>query len=748
MRQLKLTGFLITLTLFSSYLFAADTWQSGPFKILPKNIGLQIYNNQSLMMDIESFAFNFVEPAALSILSTTKDSCFIQLQFNQTDGFRDDFPKQVTMLLIRSDKTLHFATANASFRHITIRMRDLNEHYFGLIEKLYPNNELNPDLRGNVVDVEVYAEGDRNYSENYASAYSAFYMSSAGYASFFDTFAKGQYRLAIDGITEIYHQTDKLDWYLFTGKNEQEMHQAYYKVIGSPKHIPIWACGPIFWRDYNKGGKDEILDDIQKFTELKIPMTGCFLDRPYSDGSNEWSQMNFKKDFANPEIWIKTINDTYGMEFMTWIAPMTFGDTNFPGLLPNYRTYMDLTNPQTLAEFESRLSRYQYSVGVKGHKMDRADENFPMTAQWHDGITESESRNKYIYLYSKVTDQFLTNAYGKDHFNFARSAFHRCQPYLSAVWGGDCRNNWQGMAGNMANAIRSSYMGFPVWGSDTGGYLGEGRIDNTLYIRWLQWSGWCGMFDIKIDGAGGSGEDRPPWKYGKEVQDVFRQVCTERMAFLPTIYSYANTAQQNGVLMKPLASCYPKDTTTYDMWDEYIFANSFLIAPIFSKENSRDIYLPEGTWIDYYDQAQTFKGPTTITRHVPMDQIPVFIQSGSMYMTGNIHQGNDKVWDKNAKKEVTLHVFPGESGSTSEFQYVDYLDEDKVKPIQLTMEDDKLILKSESLSTDAIIEVQYIKEPKSVTLNDKTLKYNFAKKAQHLSIKIKKNTKINLIVTR
>ena len=200
--------------------------------------------------------------------------------------------------------------------------------------------------------------------------------------------------------------------------------------------------------------------------------------------------------------------------------------------------------------------------------------------------------------------------------------------------------------------------------------------------------------------------------------------------------------------MKPLASCYPKDTTTYDMWDEYIFANSFLIAPIFSKENSRDIYLPEGTWIDYYDQAQTFKGPTTITRHVPMDQIPVFIQSGSMYMTGNIHQGNDKVWDKNAKKEVTLHVFPGESGSTSEFQYVDYLDEDKVKPIQLTMEDDKLILKSESLSTDAIIEVQYIKEPKSVTLNDKTLKYNFAKKAQHLSIKIKKNTKINLIVTR
>ena len=40
-------------------------------------------------------------------------------------------------------------------RNITIQMKDLNEHYFGVLEPLYPNNERSPDLRGKVVDVDV-----------------------------------------------------------------------------------------------------------------------------------------------------------------------------------------------------------------------------------------------------------------------------------------------------------------------------------------------------------------------------------------------------------------------------------------------------------------------------------------------------------------------------------------------------------------------------------------------------------------
>jgi alpha-glucosidase (family GH31 glycosyl hydrolase) len=87
--------------------------------------------------------------------------------------------------------------------------------------------------------------------------------------------------------------------------------------------------------------------------------------------------MDFNSKFSNPKEWIGEINKKYGMQFMTWVGPMTFEDRDFPGLLPNFKGYMDLTNPEAIKEFKRRLNVFQYSAGVKGHKMDRAEEQFP-----------------------------------------------------------------------------------------------------------------------------------------------------------------------------------------------------------------------------------------------------------------------------------------------------------------------------------------------------------------------------------
>ena len=271
---------------------AKTVWKNDKFRIDLENNEILFFHDQSKFLHIESFAFNFIEPEKIEVEKVSEDTITLKLAFTQTDGFHADFPEQVRLFINCSNNTFHFSASHKSFNHVSIKMKDLNEHYFGLIEKLYPHNSKNPDLRGNIVDVDVYAEGERNYAENYASAYSAFYMSSKGYGSFFDTFAKGRYHLAIDGNTEIYHQTGSLDWYIFYGPTGDKIHKQYYEIIGKPKYIPIWACGPMFWRDQNDGGKDEILSDIQKFTDLKIPLTACWVDRPYSHGGHEWSMKN------------------------------------------------------------------------------------------------------------------------------------------------------------------------------------------------------------------------------------------------------------------------------------------------------------------------------------------------------------------------------------------------------------------------------------------------------------------------
>lgn len=728
--------------------YAQSEWTKGNFKVRLTDNTLSLWHEGHEIAVVNELAFNFVSPSAIAMHRQAQDSVVFKLTFDENDGFDDDFPAEIFLTIHQQGRSFRFLTGHPSFRHITINLKDRQEHYFGLIEKLYPNNRKNPDLRGQTVDVEVYAQGERDYAENYASAYSAFFMSSHGYGSFFDTFAKGRYRLGVEGVTEIYHQTGQLDWHIFYGPSGDKIHKEYYQVIGSPKHIPMWACGPVFWRDHNTGSQ-EILDDIANYAELQIPLTACFVDRPYSNGTHEWSAMDFNTNFANPEKWIKTINEEYGMEFMTWVGSLTFGDTDFPGLLPNYRGYLDLTHPDAVKEYESRLKTHQYPAGVKGHKMDRADENFPMTAQWHDPVGESETRNKYVYLHSKVIHDFLSRAHGKDQFNFARAAFHRCQPYLSAIWGGDSRSNWQGMAGNMANATRAGFMGFPVWGSDTGGYLGEGRINETLYRRWLQWSAWSGMFQVKIDGAGGSGEDRAPWSYPASFQEVYRQVSEQRMALLPYIYSQANTAHINGVMMKPLAYLYPDDSTTYSIWDEYVFGNAFLVAPVFSADNSREVYFPEGRWYDYYDLSKSFEGPMSVNIDVPAESIPVFVKANSIYLTGQVFQGSAKAWQGNLKgnESVTVHLAPGNTGDAAVFQYIDFLDSDKEKLLSLDRESHEIVFKSGAVKALSAIEVICPETPAKVTLNKKRATSEYDENTRLLKIKVQKHEPINLVIT-
>lgn len=738
------------IALLSTALFAEpeiSLWQNGPNRISRKDKSLCLYHGEKKRIEILGFGFNFIEPDTFFLEKWTPDSLSLRLLFSKKDGYHPDFPNSILLSISHSPNTFHFSAGHFTFNHITIRIRDCGEHYFGLIEKLYPHNALSPDLRGQTIDVDVYGNGEKDFAENYASAYSAFYMTSSGYASFFDTFAKGRYTLGVNGITEIYHQTDSLNWYIFFGQNGTEIHEAYYRVIGKPKFVPLWACGPIFWRDENKGGKNELLEDIRHFTELYIPLTACWVDRPYSHGAHGWSKMDFGKGFEHPEKWIPEIREKFGLEFMTWVAPMAFSDRDFPGLFPGDPGYMDLTHPEALAEFEKRLKTLQYGFGVKGHKMDRADEHFPFTFQWFKPVPESETRNRYVFLYAKTIHEFLQSPWQEDQFNFARAAFHRCQPYLSAVWGGDSRTNWQGMAGNQANAMRCGFMGFPVWGQDTGGYLGEGKIDELLYIRWLQWGLYNGFFEIKIDGAGGSGEDRPPWKYSPRLQYIFKKVCDKRMALLPYIYSCANTSYRNGVLMKPLAYAFPSDTNTYSIWDEFLFGNAFLVAPIFSETSTRKVYLPPGTWLDEQRPQQMYSGPRWVTVYVSTEGIPVFIRKNSIYVTGEIFRGNSKRWRGSLQNpEITIHVFPGEIGDSTRFDYVDYFDKNREKPIRLFSCSDELIIQSEAMSTPSTLEIRTPEKPKEVQLSGESIPFYFDSKLNMTKMKIEKNTRIEIRV--
>lgn len=619
----------------------------------------------------------------------------------------------------------------------------LGDHFFGLSEPLQPNNQISPDLTGSSINVDINSE-DSYIHENFATAYSAFYMSSFGYGSFFDSFARGRYDLAINGKNRITHDTGKLDWYIFPGDDGVAIQRSYFSLIGSPKTVPAWGLGPMGWRDQNNGGAAEIVDDVKKMRELKIPFTSWFVDRPYSDGANAWSKMNFSALFANPAQWINQLRNQEGVEFMTWTTPATFGDASIAKHLPGNYTYLDLSDAKTVNIFQKVLAEKQHTFGVKGHKMDRADEAFPVAEEWADkSATIASRRNQYSYLMAKVHDEALRKQWGDDQITFARSAYQRSQPYLSAVWGGDPRTSWEGLQSNFANAMRASFIGFPVWGTDVGGYQGNGYIPENLYIRWMQAGSMSGLFEIKLDGAGGLGNDRMPWRYDEKFQNIFRKICEERMQFVPYLYSLAHTSATTGTLMQPLAYRHLFDKNTYDIADEFYLGNALLIAPVLQDAEKRSVYLPKGNWVDFNNTALRYKGEKTIEVKAPLDTLPRFIAENSIFVQGDIYKGSNRNWSSQAP-HLTITANPAETKGDTQFIYVDLLDSNKQKIITMKRDKKNIVVNVPAINSAVELTILLAKTPKTAQLNDKPVALKFDETTKQLRLPLSVNENANV----
>ena len=700
---------------------ASHLLETGDWHLVIDEERIEVRTAERAVIRIDSIEFNFTPALGWTVAAADAGSVTLRGRFPagvDFDKAADDTEPRVAELRISvRDSGFRLQAAPDWATHVTLNFDYLGDHFFGLTESLQPDNRLSPDLTGKRVRLEVESEGDA-WHENYASAMAAFYMSSYGYGAFFDTFARGVYSFGINGRNRIHHDTGELDWYVFPGADGREIHAGFYDVVGAPRNVPAWALGPVGWRDQNDGGAPEILADIDRMTALEIPFTAWFVDRPYSDGTHAWSTMNFNADFANPGDWIGTIRDDYGLEFMTWVSPATFGDARFDQHLAGAHTYIDLSHPPTVAAYQDALRKQQYVYGVRGHKIDRADERFPVYEDWHDtAVPVAERRNRYPYLLAQIQDEALRSVWGDDQFTFARAAIHRTQPYLSAIWGGDARSTWEGLRGNFANAARSAFAGFAVWGTDAGGYLGDGRIPRDLFIRWLQAASMAGLFEIKLDGAGGAGEDRMPWRYDDDFQAIFRAICADRMRLVPYLYSLARTSATTGTLMQPLAYRHLDDPEAWPVWDQFYVGDAVLVAPVFEPGTNRRVYLPPGRWHAFGNPAVAFDGGRSIEIEVPLDTLPRFVRDNSVFVTGNIYRGNDRNWsDEDAV--LVIHAFPGGAGSSAHFDYVDMRDDDVTKTISMQSDDAGVRLAGPALSTPAVLELRLDSKPAALQLND------------------------------
>jgi alpha-glucosidase len=156
-----------------------------------------------------------------------------------------------------------------------------------------------------------------------------------------------------------------------------------------------------------------------------------------------------------------------------------------------------------------------------------------------------------------------------------------------------------------------------------------------------------------------------PWLFGPEVEAICRKAIELKYQLFPYIYTYAREAHDTGLpIMRALLLEYPNDRETYKLDGQFLFGKELLVAPVVEKGAvTKDVYLPEGEWINYYNGKTVYRGGQWVTVDAPLDIIPVFVKKGSIIPTMPVMQ---YIHEKSSFP-ISLEIFPGAVNKESTF---------------------------------------------------------------------------------
>jgi alpha-glucosidase (family GH31 glycosyl hydrolase) len=264
----------------------------------------------------------------------------------------------------------------------------------------------------------------------------------------------------------------------------------------------------------------------------------------------------------------------------------------------------------------------------------------------------------------------------------------------------------------LEHTMASARLGYNIIGSDVAGFSGR-DIPPRLYIRWAQFSTFCGLFM-----NGGHGERRL-WKRTKEELEIIRKFSWLHTELIPYMYHYVVTAHNDGRRLQT-----PLDKGEY----HYMFGDDFLIAPIYVDSKINSVSLPSGEWRYFFDDKKLYSGSSTFDMEFPIDEYPVFIKEGAI-IPMNIKRGYTKIGNKNSEGFTTILIYPkGEN----RFMFYHLDSKDKTE-ISYKNENDNLEIRVKGNKIKHILTIHSEKRPNNISIDETPLvenidwKYNVEK---------------------
>jgi hypothetical protein len=199
-----------------------------------------------------------------------------------------------------------------------------------------------------------------------------------------------------------------------------------------------------------------------------------------------------------------------------------------------------------------------------------------------------------------------------------------------AFFTGDAYSQWRVLAYEVAYTARGGNVLVPYISNDIGGFHGA-KIPFDLYARWIEFGAFSPI--LRMHSAHENpleGNSRMPWVYGPPGIALMRKYFTLRMQLVPYLYTYSWQAHQRALpLLRPLYLEWPALAAAYRHSHEYYFGGEMLVAPVLQAGGERSVYLPPGSWMDFFT-GKPHQGDATFTARYAVDATPVFVREGAI----------------------------------------------------------------------------------------------------------------------
>jgi alpha-glucosidase len=572
-------------------------------------------------------------------------------------------------------KSIMFDPASGIFVAASKKL-GFDEHFYGLGEKAARLDKRRSSFVNWNSDTPGYNEGrDPIYQtvpfylglEN-GSAYGIFFDNS--YRSYFD-FGKSSQQRAWFGA-----EGGEMNYYFFYGPAITKILGRYADLTGHMPLPPRWALGnqQSRWGYYPDTMVEEV---VRQYRQRDLPLDVLHLDIDFMQGYRvfTWDKNRFPdplaltRRLAQQGVKVVTIvdpgvkyqppgggqdsvaNDPLASQEKSYyvlnegIAKNYFqkrknGKLFIPKVWPGDSVFVDYTLPDA-RRWWGDLHRAYTDFGVAGiwndmnepaDFVDQTGKNQIDVVSHDEGenSTHAKNRNVFALLMARATYEGLERLQpDKRPYVITRAAYAGVQRYAT-MWTGDTNSTWDALSLSIPMFQSLGLSGQPFVGSDVGGFMGRGNgelLSRSYQVSFL--APFCRNHK-NIDGY-----DQEPWRFGKYYEDIIRKYLKLRYELLPFLYTTLETAHRTGVpLFRPLVLNYQDDSNTYNLDDQFMVGDDLLLAPILSPGiTNRLVYLPRGTWYDYWTNKK-YSGGTMIRVDAPLETVPMFVRGGAIIPKG------------------------------------------------------------------------------------------------------------------